>query len=289
LRLGQRTRLHVVCRVRKRLLQHPRDLVVAKAIRRLDDDRRLDAGRLLARGDRQQAVGIDLEGHADSRGAGDQRRNVAQLESRERTAVGNLLPLALDDVDRHRRLAVLERRELLRAGYGDRRIARHDLLDEAPHRLDPQRERNHIEQQPVIVPVAVAGERVRLHGRAQRDDFVRIEVRQRRLAEQFGNRAADFPHPCRAAHEHDTIDVRRRQRRVAQRAAHRRERLLDQVARDRRERLGGQRQVDRQTAGQRGDDRRRVVPGQHFLRFSRLDQQQPRIRRATAAAAWPLR
>ena len=75
-------------------------------------------GRLLARGHRQQAVGVDLERHPDARRARDHRRNAAQLEARERAAIGDLLALALHDVDRHRGLAVLERRELLRARDG---------------------------------------------------------------------------------------------------------------------------------------------------------------------------
>jgi hypothetical protein len=55
----------------------------------------LDTGRLLTGGNRQQAIGIDLEGHADARRAGHHRRNAAQLETRQRAAVGNQFALAL--------------------------------------------------------------------------------------------------------------------------------------------------------------------------------------------------
>ena len=136
----------------------------------------------------------------------------------ERPAVGDFLALALHDVDRHRGLAVLVRRELLRARDRDRRIARNDLLGEPAHRLEAERQRDHVEQQPVVVALAIAGELVGLDRRAERDDFVRIEIGERRLAEELGDRAAHLRHARRAADEHDALDVGRRQLRVAQRA-----------------------------------------------------------------------
>ena len=68
----------------------------------------------------------------------------------ERAAIGDQLALALHHVDRHRGLAVLEGGELLRARHRDRRVARDDLLDQAAHRLEAERQRNHVEQQPVV-------------------------------------------------------------------------------------------------------------------------------------------
>jgi hypothetical protein len=98
-----------------RILQHARDLVVAQAVGRLDGDRGFHAGTRLARRHRQQAVGIDLVGHADARRAGRHRRDAAQLEARQRTAVGHQLALALHHVHGQRGLAVLEGGEFLRA------------------------------------------------------------------------------------------------------------------------------------------------------------------------------
>ncbi len=127
---------------------------------------RLDVRRRLARDDRQQPVGVDLVRDADARRARGHRRNAAQLEARERAAVGDELALALHDVDRHRRLAVLERRELLRARDRNRRIARDDLLGEAAHRLDAERQRDHVEQQPVVAVAARGCRRARRPARA---------------------------------------------------------------------------------------------------------------------------
>ena len=84
----------------KALAQHARDVVVGQAVARLDGDRGLDARGLLARPDCEQPVGVDLEGHADARRAGDHRRDAAQLEARQRAAVGDQLALALHDVQR---------------------------------------------------------------------------------------------------------------------------------------------------------------------------------------------
>ncbi len=140
LRFGQRTLRCVVRRMRERVLQHPRDLVVGESVRRLHHDRRFHARRLLARGYGQQPVRIDLERHLDARSARDHRRNAAKLEARERAAVGDLLALALNDMDRHRRLAVLVRREFLRTRDRDRRVARDDLLAQASHRLEAERQ-----------------------------------------------------------------------------------------------------------------------------------------------------
>ena len=91
-------------------------------------------------------------------------------------------------------------------------------------------------------PLAVAGEHVGLDRRAERDHLVGIEVGQRRLAEELGDRAADLRHARRAADQHDAVDVgaaraRRRAARVAPAAAS----SATSVLRDLGERRRGQR------------------------------------------------
>ena len=159
---------------------------------------------------------------------GDHRRNAAQLEARQRAAVGDPLALALHDVDRHRGLAVLEGGEFLGAGDRDRRVARNDLLGQAAHRLQAQRQRNHVEQQPVLVLGAIAGEHVGLDRRAERDDLVRIEIVERRLRRKTRHGSLDLRHARCAADHHHAVDVGRRELRVAQRLAHRQQRLGDE-------------------------------------------------------------
>ncbi len=185
LRLAQRAGAHVDFGGREALFEHARDVVVGETVGRLHHHRRLHARALFAREHGQQAVRIDLIRHANARRAGRHRRNAAQLEARERAAIGDELALALHDVDRHRRLAVLEGREVLRARDRNRRIARDDLLGQTAHRLDAERQRNHVEQQPVVaVAATVAGEQIGLDRRAERDDLIRVEIDERRLAEE---------------------------------------------------------------------------------------------------------
>ena len=221
-RLDQRARLHVLLRGREALLQHGGDLVVGKAVGRLDRDTRLDAAALLLRAHAEQAVGIDGEGDADARRAGSHRRNAAQLEARQAAAIGDQIALALHHVQRQRGLAVLVGGEVLRHRGRDGLVARHDALDQPAHGLDAERQRNHVEQQQVV-RTAVAGELVRLDRGAERDDFVGIEVGQGLAAEELGDRAADLRHARGPADQHDALQIVRLEPRVAQRLAHRRD------------------------------------------------------------------
>ena len=175
LRLAQRARLHVGLGGREALLQH-----AARSRRRTgrsDGLTSIDAStpeRLLARATPQQAVGVDLEGHADARRAGRHRRDAAQLEARQRAAVGDQLALALHHVDRHRGLAVLEGGEVLRRARRDGRVARDDALDQAAHGLDAERQRDHVEQQPVVAAARCCRPAVGLDRGAERDDLVGV-------------------------------------------------------------------------------------------------------------------
>ncbi|EIM97742.1 NAD-specific glutamate dehydrogenase [Paraburkholderia hospita] len=276
--LAQRPRAHIDFRRLEAVFEHARDVVVGEPIRRLHDHRCLHARMLLARKHGQQTVRIDLIGDADARRARRHRRNAAQLEARERTAIGHEFALALDDVNRHRRLAVLEGREFLRACDGNGRVARDDLLGEAAHRFDAERQRNHVEQQPVVaVGAAVAREQVGLDRRAERDDLIWIEIGQRRLAEKVFDRAADHRHARRAADEHDAVDIGRRQLRVAQRLFRRAERALNQRLCDCFERRFVDGDVDLCGACERYLDRSARRRRQRFLRDAHRVEQQAHV------------
>jgi hypothetical protein len=126
---------------------------------------------------RQQAVGVDLEGHADAGRAGHHRRNAAQREARQAAAVGDQLAFALHHVQRHRGLAVLEGGEVLRARGGQAAVARDDLLDQPAHGFQAQRQRVHVQQQQAAVgAAAVAGQLVGLDRRAQRHRLVGVDA-----------------------------------------------------------------------------------------------------------------
>ena len=271
--LAQRARDHVHLRRVVRILQHARDLVVAEAVRRLHGDRRFHAGAHLARRHGQQPVRIDLVRDADARRAGRHRRDAAQFETRQRAAVGHQLALALHHVHCEGCLAILERREFLRTGARDRRVARDDLLDQAAHRLDAQRQRDHVQQQPVVAGRAVAREEVRLDGGAQRDDLVRIDVRVRDRFKKVADGAADVRHARGTADEHDAVDVFHGHVRIAHRLSHGVHRLRDERLRDLGERLRGDRHLHDFARLQDRLDGRLFVRRQQFLGLARLDHQ----------------
>jgi hypothetical protein len=106
-------------------------------------------------------------------------------KARQRAAVAHQFALALQHVHRQRGLAVLEGGELLRARARNRRIARDDLLDQAAHRLDAQRQRDHVQQQPVVARGAVAGQQIGLDRGAERDHLVGVDVGVRDGLEEF--------------------------------------------------------------------------------------------------------
>ena len=223
-RLDEQARREVGFGVLERVEQHPLDLLVGQAVGRLDLDRLLDVGAQLARGDAQDAVRVDLKLHLHARHAGRHRRNAAQLEARQRSVVGHQLALALQHVDVHGRLVVDGGREHLAAGRRNRRVAQDDLRHHAAHRLDAERERRHVEQQ----HLAVAGdEDVGLHGGAERDDLVGVQLAVRRPAEQLADQAPDERDARRAADQDDLVDLRRLEARVGERLPARLERAID--------------------------------------------------------------
>ena len=141
-------------------------------------------------------------------------------------------------------MAVLEGGELLRLRRRDGGVARDDLLREAAHGLDAERQRDHVEQQPVLALGLVAGEHVRLHRGAERHDLVRVEVVERIAPEELAHRALDLRHArCAADHDH-ALDLLHREPRVAQRLAHRPQRFADQGLADAAKGFGIDRKID---------------------------------------------
>ncbi|MDG5974048.1 NAD-specific glutamate dehydrogenase, partial [Hydrogenophaga taeniospiralis CCUG 15921] len=217
----QRARLHVLLSGGKTVLEHGGDLLVRQPVGGLDVNLRLDTAALLFGTDRQQAVGIHREAHADARGTRGHGRNATQREPGQAAAVGHQVALALHHVQRQRGLAVLVSGEILRQRGRDGAVARHDALDQPAHGFDAERERDHVEQQQIAI-AAVARERIGLDGRAQRHHLVRIQIGQRRLAEELAHRAADHRHAGGTAHHHHALDVFFGDAGVAQDLAHRR-------------------------------------------------------------------
>ena len=105
-----------------------------------------------------------------------------------------------------RGLAVLVSGEVLRHGGGNRLVARHDAFHQTAHGFHPQRKRNHIQQQQIAGRV-VTGQLVGLNGSTEGDDFVRVEVGERRLVKKLVHRYANLRHAGRAADQHHALDI----------------------------------------------------------------------------------
>ncbi len=182
-------------------------------------------------------------------------------------------------MEAHTGLAVLEGGELLCARRGDGAVARDDLLHQAAHRLDAERERNHVEQQPVFALRLVAGEDIGLHGGAERHHLVGVQVVERVALEEVGHRALDLRHARRTADHHHALHVVDGEPRIAQRLAHRTQGLLHQRLRDAAERLGIERDVDEFAGGELRRDLRLAVQRQVFLGLARAYQQEAHVAR----------
>ena len=116
------------------------------------------------------------------------------------------------------RLVVGVRGERLARARRDRRVAREDLLGDAAHRLDAEREREHVEQEDLALAIVRAREDVGLDRRAERDHLVRVDVAERLLAEELRDVLPDVGHARRAAHEDHPVELLRLEARVAERA-----------------------------------------------------------------------
>ena len=190
----------------ERLDEHPLDFLIGEAVGRLHLDRLLDFRAQLARRDAEDAVRVDLEPHLDARQPGDHRRNSLQMKMRERTVIDHELALALHDMDVDAGLIVDARREHLASARRDRRVAHDDLRHHAAHRLDAERERRDVEQEHLA---AAADENVGLHGGAEGDDLVWIELAVRLAPEQLLDDLAHERDAGRSADEHGFVDVLR--------------------------------------------------------------------------------
>ena len=119
------------------------------------------------------AVGVDVEGDLDLRHAARSRRQAGQLEVAERLVVPGEVPLALVDLDHHRRLVVVGRGEHLGPLGRDRGVALDDLGHHAALGLDAEAQRGDVEQQDVLdLTLQHAG----LQAGAESDDLVGIHT-----------------------------------------------------------------------------------------------------------------
>ena len=129
---------------------HVLDLLVGQSIRRLHLDLRGLSAALLARGDVQDAIGIDKKTHLDARQPRRHGRNAFQVESRQGAAIGGQFALALHHVNGDIGLAVDASGEVLGGRGRNGGVALDDARHRSAQRLNAERKRRHIEQQHVV-------------------------------------------------------------------------------------------------------------------------------------------
>ena len=138
---------HVVLRVLDTLELEPIDFFAREPVVGDDLDLRPFSGAFLDRAHIQHPVRIDHELDDELRDPGRHRGDPAQLEGPERTTVLDHLALALDDMELHVHLTIDLGREALDRAGRDTRVAHDELRDRAPGRLEPERQRDHIDEE----------------------------------------------------------------------------------------------------------------------------------------------
>merc|ERR1719191_1556138 len=212
------------------LADHLLDLLLGQAPLVVRDGDLLRRARALVLGaDVEDTVRVDLEGNLDlrlpTRGRGDARH----VELAELVVVLRHRPLALEDLDGHRRLVVLVRGEDLALLGRDHGVTRDELGHDAANGLDTEGERRHVEEEEVRA--ALAGEDAGLDRSAVGDRLVRVDATVRLLAvEEVLDQRLHLRDAGGAADQDDLVNLRLLQAGVVHHVLHRAEGLLEEVA-----------------------------------------------------------
>ena len=168
---------------------------------------------LVPRRNGDDTVGIHLEADFDLRNTARRRGNPHQLEARKRSVAIRDLAFALKDVDFHHSLIV---------GYGrkreallgrDRCVSLEDLGEETTARLDSERQGNDVEKNEIL---DLARQHATLNRSPDGDDFVRVDLDRRLLAEDVAHAPNDDRRSRLATYEQDLVDVGSLQLRIPQ-------------------------------------------------------------------------
>ena len=152
-----------------------------------------------------------------------------QAEVAEGAVIARQFALALQHVDIHRGLVVLGRGEGFRLARGDGRVALDKLGHDAAERLQPERERRHVEQHDAF---HFARQNARLDRRADRHHLVRIHRLVRFLAAgQPPHERLHGGHARCAADEDHLVDVALGDLGIRERLLYRPDAALDKIRR----------------------------------------------------------
>src|SRR5206468_6337310 len=152
----------------------------------------------------EYAIGVDQKLHLNPMKTGWHWRNVLQVELRQTAAVFDEFAFTLENVDLDVRLSVNERREHLSSRRRNGRVARNSFRHHPTHCLDTKRQWRHVQQQHVA---SAPSKNIGLDSRAERDNFVRIQLGVWNPAKQFVNPPADERNSSGAADHHHFLNV----------------------------------------------------------------------------------
>src|SRR5450830_416247 len=167
----------VVTGILERILEHLGDFAIGQTVGRLDLDTGFNARAQFTRSHAEQAIGVDLEGHANFRRTRDHRRDTAQFKACQG---------AVD---------------------GDGGVAWNHLLHQATHGFQTQGQRNHVEQQQFATVALVACQGIGLDRGTNGHHLIRIDFSQRLTAKRFGNRFAHARHTGRTTDHHHGSNI----------------------------------------------------------------------------------
>ena len=180
------------------------DFLLGEAGGALDGDVLLLAGVLVASGDLEDAVGIDVERHLNLGHAARCGLDAVQLEVAEQLVVVEHLSLALADADVHGGLVVGGGGEHLALLDRDGGVAVDHGGGDAAHGLDGERERGHVQQEHIV---HITHEHAALDGGTHGHHFVRVHALVGFLAGQALGHFLHGGHAGHAAHEHELVDI----------------------------------------------------------------------------------
>ena len=176
------------------------------------------ACRLVRRGHVQDAIRVDVERDLDLGDVPRRGRDPRQEELPQAHVLVRHRPLALEDVDLDRRLAVRRGCEGLALPRGDRRVPLDELVHNPPLGLHAQAQGRHVEEEDVLHLAAQDGP---LDRRAEGHALHGVDTALRGPPEDPLEPLADYGHPGRASDEDDVVHVLRLPFRVLERLANR--------------------------------------------------------------------
>ena len=201
--------LHILARVQETFLLHALDFFARQTVIRDDLERGPLPAPPLLRRNIQHAARINQKLHLELWYPGGHRRDAAQMELAEFSAVRRHLALALKNRETDRRLVINTRRKELAGLRRDGAVPDNQLGNRTADSLDSERKRDDIEQERAL---GASDQDGGLHRGAESDDLIRIDRNVRFEPEKLAHFPANQRRARHSADHDHALDLRRRRR-----------------------------------------------------------------------------